>query len=116
MIKKIAVIGTGVIGTGWIIRFLAHNKKVIAYDKNLKSKKKIINEIKNSWPHIKKLFNKKKLNLNNFEYVNSIKEAVKSADFIQENAVENYKIKTQLMYEIGKYSKIGRNPESSKFY
>ena len=105
MIKKIAVIGTGVIGTGWIIRFLAHNKKIIAYDKNLKLRKKIINEIKNSWPHIKKLFNKKKLNLNNFEYVNSIKEAVKSADFIQENAVENYKIKTQLMYEIGKYSK-----------
>ena len=105
MVKKIAVIGTGVIGTGWIIRFLAHNKKVIAYDKNFKLKKKIINEIKNSWPHIKKLFNKKKLNLNNFEYVNSIKEAVKSADFIQENAVENYKIKTQLMYEIGKYSK-----------
>ena len=105
MIKKIAVIGTGVIGTGWIIRFLAHNKKVIAYDKNLKLKKKIINEIKNSWPYIKKLFNKKKLNLNNFEYVNSIKEAVKSADFIQENAVENYKIKTQLMHEIGKYSK-----------
>ena len=105
MIKKIAVIGTGVIGTGWIIRFLAHNKKIKAYDKNLKLRKKIINEIKNSWPHIKKLFNKKKLNLNNFEYVNSIKEAVKTADFIQENAVENYKIKTQLMYEIGKYSK-----------
>ena len=41
MIKNIAVIGTGVIGTGWIIRFLAHNKKVIAYDKNLKLKKKI---------------------------------------------------------------------------
>ena len=40
MIKKIAVIGTGVIGVGWIIRFLAHNKKVIAYDKNLKLKKK----------------------------------------------------------------------------
>ncbi len=105
MIKKIAVIGTGVIGTGWIIRFLAHNKKVIAYDKNLKLKKNIIKEIKNSQPRIKKLFNKKKINLNNFEYVNSIKEAVKSADFIQENAVENYKIKTQLMTEIGKYSK-----------
>ena len=105
MIKKIAVIGTGVIGTGWIIRFLAHNKKVVAYDKNLKLKKKIIKEIKNSWPHIRKLFNKKKLNLNNFKYVTSIKEAVKSADFIQENAVENYKIKTQLMNEIGKYSK-----------
>ena len=105
MIKKIAVIGTGVIGTGWIIRFLAHNKKVIAYDKNLKLKKKIIKEIKNSQSHIKKLFNKKNINLNNFEYVDSIKDAVKSADFIQENVAENYKIKTQLMKEIGKYAK-----------
>ena len=105
MIKNIAVIGTGVIGTGWIIRFLAHNKKVTAYDKNLKLKKNIIKEIKNSQPYVKKLFNKKKINLSNFEYVNSIKEAVKSSDFIQENAVENYKIKTKLMNEIGKYSK-----------
>ena len=40
MINKIAVIGTGVIGAGWIIRFLAHDKKVIAYDKDLKLKKK----------------------------------------------------------------------------
>ena len=97
MIKRIAVIGTGVIGIGWIIRFLAHNKKVIAYDKNLKLEKKIIKEIKKSRPHIKKLFNKKKINLNNFKYVTSIKEAVKSADFIKQNAVENYKLKTKLM-------------------
>ena len=34
-IKKVAVIGTGVIGVGWTIRFLAHNIKVLAYDKNL---------------------------------------------------------------------------------
>ena len=29
---------TGVIGVGWIIRFLANNKKVIPYVKNLKLK------------------------------------------------------------------------------
>ena len=39
MIKKISVIGTGVIGTGWIIRCLAHNKKVVTFDKDIKSKK-----------------------------------------------------------------------------
>ena len=60
MIKKIAVIGTGVIGTGWIIRLLAHDKKVIAYDINLKSKRKLIKEVQSSWLYIKKLFNKKK--------------------------------------------------------
>ena len=40
-IKDVAVIGTGVIGAGWIIRCLAHNKKVFAYYKDLKLKKKI---------------------------------------------------------------------------
>ena len=35
-IKKVAIIGTGVIGAGWIIRCLAHNKIVYAYDKDLR--------------------------------------------------------------------------------
>ena len=105
MIKKIAVIGTGVIGSGWIVRFLAHNKKVIAYDKDIRLKKKIIKEIKRTWPYVRKLFNKKKLKLKNFKYVTSIEEALKEADFVQECAPENYKVKTKLMEIIGKYSK-----------
>ena len=105
MIKKIAVIGTGVIGSGWIVRFLAHNKKVIAYDKDIRLKKKIIIEIKRTWPYVRKLFNKKKLKLKNFKYVTSIQEALKEADFVQECAPENYKLKTKLMEIIGKYSK-----------
>ena len=105
MIKKIAVIGTGVIGSGWIIRFLAHDKKVIAYDKDIRLKKKIIAEIKQAWPYVKKLFNKKKLKLKNFKYVTSLKEALVDADFIQECAPENYKLKIRLMNEIGKYAK-----------
>ena len=43
-IKKVAIIGTGVIGTGWIIRCLAHNKIVYAFDKDLKLKKNLISE------------------------------------------------------------------------
>ncbi len=105
MIKKIAVIGTGVIGTGWIIRCLAHNKKVIAFDKDLKLEKKLLIEIKRAWPFVKKLFNKKKLNLKNFKYVTSIGEAVRDADLIQECVTENYKIKTNLMNNISKMAK-----------
>ena len=103
MIKKIAVIGTGVIGTGWIVRCLAHNKNVIAYDKGINLEKKLIIEIKRAWPFAKKLFNKKKLNLKNFKYVTSIEEAVKEADFIQECATENYKINPVITKAIDKF-------------
>jgi carnitine 3-dehydrogenase len=58
-INKIAVIGTGVIGIGWIIRMLAHNKKVTAFDLNIKQKAILIKEIKRSLPLVKKLFKKR---------------------------------------------------------
>ena len=104
-IKKVAVIGTGVIGAGWIIRCLAHNKIVYAFDKDLKLKQNLITEIKRTWPFVKKLYNKKKLNLENFQYFTSIEETLKDADFVQECATENYSLKTKLMNTIGKYSK-----------
>ncbi len=66
-IKKVAVVGTGVIGIGWIIRFLAHNKIVYAFDKNLKQKKILIKEIKRALPYVKKLFNKKKNQFKQFK-------------------------------------------------
>jgi len=103
--KKIAIIGTGVIGAGWIIRCLAHDKIVYAFDRDINLKKKLIIEIKRTWPHVKKLFNKKRLNLKNFKYLTSIKETLKDADFIQECVSENYALKTKLMTIISKYAK-----------
>ena len=104
-IENVTIIGTGVIGAGWIIRCLAHNKKVVAYDKDLRLRNKLITEIKRTWPYVKKLFNKKKLNLKNFKYFTSIEEALENADFIQECATENYNIKIKLMNKIGKFAK-----------
>tara|TARA_Y200000002_G_scaffold314778_1_gene272687 strand:- start:199 stop:1140 length:942 start_codon:yes stop_codon:yes gene_type:complete len=105
IIKKVAVIGTGVIGAGWIIRCLAHNKIVYAFDKDIKLKKNLIVEIKRTWPFVKKLFNKKKINLKNFKYFTSLEETLKDADLIQECVSENYTLKTKLMSDIGKYAK-----------
>ena len=104
-IKKVAVIGTGVIGVGWIIRCLAHNKIVYAFDKDPKLKNSLIKEIKRTWPFVKKLFKKNKLNLKNFYYFTSLEKTIKDADFIQECATENYALKTKLMSTIGNYAK-----------
>ncbi|WP_415304350.1 3-hydroxyacyl-CoA dehydrogenase NAD-binding domain-containing protein [Candidatus Pelagibacter sp. Uisw_090] len=112
-INKIAVIGTGVIGTGWIIRMLAHNKKVSAFDLNFKQKAILIKEIKRSLPFVKKLYKKKLINLKNLSFKTSLLETLKDVDFIQECASENYKLKTKLMSDIGKYSKLNAIISSS---
>ena len=73
-IKKVAVIGTGVIGAGWIIRCLAHDKLVCAYDIDLKLKNKLLSEIKRTWPFVKKLFKKKKLKIKILKYYKNLKK------------------------------------------
>jgi carnitine 3-dehydrogenase len=104
-INKVAVIGTGVIGAGWITRLLAHNKKVTAFDLNIKQKAILVKEVKRSLPFVKKLFKKKLINLKNLSFKTSLIETLKDVDFIQECATENYKLKTKLMSDIEKLSK-----------
>ena len=104
-IKKVAIIGTGVIGAGWIIRCLAQGMIVHAFDKDLKLKKNLLSEIKRTLPFVKKLFKKKKINLKNFKYFTSLEQALENVDFVQECAPENYIIKTNLLKLISKYVK-----------
>ena len=58
-IDNIAVIGIGVIGTGWIIRFLYNQKKIKVYDPNIEQKKNLLKEIKRVEPILKKIYKKK---------------------------------------------------------
>ena len=104
-ITKVAIIGTGVIGTGWIIRLLWHNKKIFIFDRDRKQKLKVIKEIKRSKPFAKSYYKRKKINLKNLVFVNTIKEAVKEADLIQESVTENYILKTKIMKSISKNAK-----------
>ena len=104
-INNIAVIGIGVIGTGWIIRFLYNKKKIKVYDPNVEQKKILLKEIKRVEPALKKIY-KKKINLSKqLEFSKSLKDAVENVDLIQENAPENETLKKNLIKEISKYSK-----------
>ena len=103
-IKTVGIVGTGVIGTGWIIRNLAHNKIVHAYDQNKNLKSYVLKEIRRTSKSIKKLFGKKIL-IKNLKFFNSLEEALVNVDFVQESVLENYKVKTDLIQKISKYVK-----------
>ncbi len=104
-INKIAVVGTGVIGTGWIIRFLFNKKKIKIFDPSEKQKKFLLDELKRTAPLLKKFY-KSNININNqLEFCSSIKAAVSDADLIQENTPENEKLKIKIIKEISHHSK-----------
>ena len=104
-IKKIAIIGTGVIGAGWTIRLLAKNKVVNVYDPNISQLNFLKNEIRRVSKSVLRFYKRNKLNIYNLYFNNSIKDAVKDADLIQENAPENLNIKKKIVKEISKWAK-----------
>ena len=104
-INNIAVIGIGVIGTGWIIRFLYNKKKIKVYDPNVEQKNILLKEIKRVEPALKKIYKKKSNLSKQLEFSKSLKDAVENVDLIQENAPENETLKKNLIKEISEYSK-----------
>ncbi len=102
-LKNITVIGTGVIGTGWILRFLAFNKKVTAYDPSEKQKNYLKKELRRTKSNIEKLY-KKKINLKNLVITSKLEDAVKKADLIQENVPERLKLKKKIINQISKFA------------
>lgn len=104
-IKKIAIIGSGVIGSGWVIRLLAKNKIVFVFDPNNSQKSFLKNEIERITTNTLKFYKIKKINTKNLYFKKDIKEAVQKADLIQENTPENINIKRKIVNEISKWAK-----------
>ena len=103
--KKIAVIGTGVIGAGWIIRFLYNQKIIKVYDPQKSQRNFLYEEIKRIEPILRRVY-KKKINLSKqLHFSDSLEHAVNDADLIQENAPENEKLKIKIIQEVSKYAK-----------
>ena len=104
-IKNIAVIGTGVIGTGWIIRFLANEKKIFVFDKNENQIKFLLEELERTKKTVSKFYKISLINKKNLIICKTIEEAVSNADLIQENVPEDKRIKKKIIKEISSYAK-----------
>ncbi|MBM7572906.1 3-hydroxyacyl-CoA dehydrogenase NAD-binding domain-containing protein [Aquibacillus albus] len=103
--KTVAVIGTGVIGNGWIGRFLAQGLDVIAFDPAEGAEKHTRKVIKQIWPSLEGLGMAEDASQDRLTFVSTLKEAVQSSDFIQENVPEREDIKKTVLTSIDQYAK-----------
>jgi carnitine 3-dehydrogenase len=99
-IKKAAVIGTGVIGSGWAARFLAAGLDVVAWDPGKGSEEQLRKNVANAWPALEKVGLKPGASQSRLSFVSTVEEAVKDADFIQESAPEREDLKLKLHAQI----------------
>ena len=99
-IKTCAIIGTGVIGSGWASRFLASGLDVVAWDPGKGAEAQLRANVANAWPALQRVGLKPGASQGRLKFVATIAEAVKDADFIQESAPENEELKKKLHAEI----------------
>ncbi len=87
-IKTFAALGSGVIGSGWVARALAHGLDVIAWDPAPGAEAALRKRIANAWGALEKQGLAPGASQDRLRFVDTIEACVKDADFIQESAPE----------------------------
>lgn len=104
-IKTFAALGSGVIGSGWVARALAHGLDVIAWDPAPGAEATLRQRIANAWPALEKQGLAPGAAQARLRFVPTIEECVRDADFIQESAPERLELKLQLHAKISAAAK-----------
>ncbi|MGM0693770.1 MAG: L-carnitine dehydrogenase [Pseudomonadota bacterium] len=100
MSRQLSVIGTGVIGNGWIARALARGWDVVAFDPDPEAPARTRAFIDNAWASLERLGLAEEASPERLRFVNSLEEAVQGADLIQENVPERLPLKQEILAAI----------------
>ncbi|MBB6448417.1 carnitine 3-dehydrogenase [Geomicrobium halophilum] len=98
--KTMAVVGTGVIGNGWIARFIANGHNVLAFDPAAGAEEKTREFFDEVWPTLATYGIKDQASIENLTFTNTLEEAVKHADLIQENVPEREDVKQNVLAQV----------------
>ncbi len=107
-IKKIACLGSGVIGASWAVCFSQHDYDVVIYDIKEEFLETAKSNIRTMFENLAQYDGINAADIPKFEarisFTTSMEEAVKDAQFVQENVPENIDIKWQVIEEYEKYA------------
>ena len=103
-IKHITVVGTGVIGNGWITRFLANGFHVTASDPDPNAEARTREAVARAWPYMEKMGLIEGASQDNLIFEQDLKKALSQADFIQENVPEREELKRSVIASIDRFA------------
>jgi carnitine 3-dehydrogenase len=95
-IRRITIIGTGVIGASWTALFLAKGLQVVATDVAPNAEVALRTFVETSWLALKRLGLSPDASQSNLKFTTALPEAVAAADLVQENGPERIDFKQKL--------------------
>ncbi len=99
-IRKVGIVGGGVIGAGWAARFALNGIDVSVYDPDPEIERKTAAVLANARRAMTRLFGQALPTEGKMTFAASLAEAVRDADFIQESLPEREDLKIRLLAEM----------------
>jgi 3-hydroxyacyl-CoA dehydrogenase len=99
-IRRIAIVGTGVIGASWSALFLAHGLDVVATDVAPGAEAALKRFVSTAWPALQRLGLAPGASQNRLSFTAALVDAVKDVDLVQENGPEKIDFKKTLYREL----------------
>src|SRR5215470_10509579 len=95
-IRRITIVGTGVIGASWAALFLAKGLEAVATDPAPNAETRLREFVARAWPALTRLGLSSGASQSKLKFTNDLAEALASADFVQENGPERVDFKQKL--------------------
>ncbi len=95
-VTQVAVIGAGTIGASWTAHFLAHGMRVAVSDPDPAAEAYLRRFIADAWPTLRQLGMAARTSPDAWSFHATAQEAVRGAQFVQENAPERAEVKRAL--------------------
>jgi 3-hydroxyacyl-CoA dehydrogenase len=99
-IRRVAVIGTGVIGASWTSLFLAKGLEVTATDVAPDAEAALRRFVQAAWPALERLGLEPDASQSKLAFTADLEEAIRGADFVQENGPERIEFKKELYRQL----------------
>lgn len=99
-VRRIACIGTGVIGAGWAAYFLARGFDVVGWDPHSEARERARYLIDQVWPTMTQLGLVEDASPSRLTLTDKIETAMDGAQFVQESAPERLELKQELLARI----------------
>lgn len=98
--RRIACVGAGVIGGGWVAHFLARGYDVTAWDPAPNAERKLRRLVDAAWPALERMGLAQGASRDRLTIVSTLQHAVAEAEFVQESAPEDLDLKRRLLADL----------------
>jgi carnitine 3-dehydrogenase len=99
-VRRVTVVGTGVIGGGWAAHFLRRGYDVVAWDPGPDARGRLTALLDTAWPSLERLGLSPGAARDRLTWADTLEEALTDTDFVQESSPEVLDAKVALLAEV----------------